>query len=101
MDDIDRAVPDGAPAHRRRAANDWRREACTSTCTRRPARCRARCRSPGPRDVDDAVAAAREAFETWRTWTPWQRRDVLVRLADLLDGVARRAGSTRRSSTTA
>ena len=39
----------------------------------------------GPADVDDAVAAAREAFEAWRTWTPWQRRDVLVRLADLLE----------------
>jgi aldehyde dehydrogenase (NAD+) len=39
----------------------------------------------GPADVDDAVAAARAAFETWRTWTPWQRREVLVRLAELLD----------------
>jgi acyl-CoA reductase-like NAD-dependent aldehyde dehydrogenase len=39
----------------------------------------------GPGDVDDAVAAAREAFETWRTWTPSQRRDVLVRLAEVLD----------------
>src|SRR4051812_48862680 len=38
----------------------------------------------GPADVDDAVRAAREAFEVWRAWTPWQRRDVLVRLADLL-----------------
>ena len=36
-------------------------------------------------DVDDAVRAAQEAFETWRTWTPWQRRDALVRLADLLE----------------
>src|SRR3954462_16038887 len=33
----------------------------------------------GPTDVDAAVQAAREAFETWRTWTPSQRRDVLVR----------------------
>jgi acyl-CoA reductase-like NAD-dependent aldehyde dehydrogenase len=40
----------------------------------------------GPADVDAAVLAARDAFETWRKWTPWQRRDVLVRLADLLDG---------------
>src|SRR4051812_11850356 len=39
----------------------------------------------GPADVDDAVHAAREAFEVWRAWTPWQRRDVLVRLADLLE----------------
>ncbi|MCU1452894.1 MAG: Aldehyde Dehydrogenase [Acidimicrobiales bacterium] len=39
----------------------------------------------GAADVDDAVQAARAAFEIWRTWTPWQRRDALVRLADLLD----------------
>ncbi|WP_426574041.1 aldehyde dehydrogenase family protein [Aquihabitans sp. McL0605] len=39
----------------------------------------------GADDVDDAVRAAGTAFETWRTWTPAQRRDVLVRLADLLD----------------
>jgi len=36
-------------------------------------------------DVDDAVRAAQEAFQTWRSWTPWQRRDALVRLADLLE----------------
>ena len=40
----------------------------------------------GASDVDAAVTAARAAFETWRTWTPWQRREVLVRLAELLDG---------------
>jgi acyl-CoA reductase-like NAD-dependent aldehyde dehydrogenase len=40
----------------------------------------------GPADIDAAVIAARQAFETWRTWTPWQRRDVLLRLAELLDG---------------
>lgn len=39
----------------------------------------------GPDDVDDAVRAAAAAFETWRAWTPWQRRDALVRLADLLE----------------
>jgi acyl-CoA reductase-like NAD-dependent aldehyde dehydrogenase len=39
----------------------------------------------GVDDVDDAVRAAQLAFGTWRTWTPWQRRDVLVRLADLLE----------------
>ena len=67
--------------------NGGRREAgaCSSTCTRPPARCRARSRWPSAADVDDAVAAAREAFETWRSWKPAQRRDVLVRLADLLD----------------
>lgn len=39
----------------------------------------------GVQDIDDAVQAAQTAFETWRSWTPWQRRDVLVRLAQLLD----------------
>src|SRR4051812_22169527 len=39
----------------------------------------------GADDVDDAVQAASTAFGSWRTWTPWQRRDVLVRLADLLE----------------
>jgi aldehyde dehydrogenase (NAD+) len=36
-------------------------------------------------DVDDAVRAADAAFGEWRRWTPWQRRDVLVRFAELLD----------------
>ncbi|MET0728509.1 MAG: aldehyde dehydrogenase family protein [Acidimicrobiales bacterium] len=39
----------------------------------------------GVGDIDDAVQAAQTAFETWRSWTPWQRRDVLVKLADLLE----------------
>ena len=39
----------------------------------------------GPADVDAAVIAAHEAFDAWRGWTPWQRRDALVRLAELLD----------------
>src|SRR3954469_18655615 len=38
----------------------------------------------GPADVDAAVTVARTAFETWRTWTPVRRRDVLVRLAELV-----------------
>src|SRR4051794_40291202 len=39
----------------------------------------------GPGDVDAAVGAAGEAFEPGRTWTPWQRRDALVRLGELLE----------------
>ena len=39
----------------------------------------------GPSDIDDAVRAAHDAFGVWRTWTPWQRRDALVRLGDLLE----------------
>jgi aldehyde dehydrogenase (NAD+) len=35
-------------------------------------------------EVDLAVKAARNAFPGWRTWQPDARRDVLLRLADLL-----------------
>jgi aldehyde dehydrogenase (NAD+) len=35
-------------------------------------------------EVDEAVAAAREALRTWRGWKPDARRDVLLRLADLI-----------------
>lgn len=35
-------------------------------------------------DVDAAVAAARAALPEWRRWSPDARRDVLLKLADLL-----------------
>jgi aldehyde dehydrogenase (NAD+) len=35
-------------------------------------------------EVDEAVNAARAAFEDWRRWQPDARRDVIVALADLL-----------------
>ena len=35
-------------------------------------------------EVDECVAAARAAFAEWRRWSPDARRDVLLRLADLL-----------------
>src|SRR5258708_34497899 len=35
-------------------------------------------------EVDDAVAAARAAFESWRRWKPDARREVLLRLSQLL-----------------
>ncbi len=38
--------------------------------------------SPG--EVDEAVAAARAAFPEWKRWAPDARREVLLRLADLL-----------------
>ena len=38
----------------------------------------------GADDVDAAVAAARDAFPGWRDRTPGQRRDLLLRLADLI-----------------
>ena len=82
---FDRTVPevhlhigDERRTHRRRAA-------CTSTCTRPPARSRDRCRSPASTTSTTPCRRRSAAFETWRTWTPWQRRDVLVRLADLLE----------------
>src|SRR5260370_42328177 len=34
--------------------------------------------------VDDAVASAHAAFEDWRRTAPARRRDLLVRLADLM-----------------
>ena len=58
---------------------------CTSTCIPPPARCRAPAPLADADDVDEAVQAASAAFEIWRSWTPWQRRDVLVRLAGLLE----------------
>ena len=39
----------------------------------------------GAADVDDAVRAADEAFRRWRSWQPARRRDVLMRLAELID----------------
>ena len=36
------------------------------------------------RDVDDAVAAAHEAFQTWKITTPAQRAKILNQIADLI-----------------
>ncbi len=49
----------------------------------------------GSDDVHDAAEAARVAFDEWRTWTPARRRDVLVRLAELIE---RDAGELARLS---
>ncbi|MCM3555669.1 gamma-aminobutyraldehyde dehydrogenase [Janibacter melonis] len=38
-----------------------------------------------PQDVDDAVAAARSAFEAWSRTTPGERSDLLARTARVLD----------------
>ena len=38
-----------------------------------------------PQDVDDAVSAARNAFETWRNATPGERSSVLLKLADAME----------------
>jgi acyl-CoA reductase-like NAD-dependent aldehyde dehydrogenase len=39
----------------------------------------------GGDDVDRAVTAATQAFPGWRSWSAQRRRDVLLRLAQLLD----------------
>lgn len=36
-------------------------------------------------DVDEAVAAAQEAFKTWRKTTPTQRAEILNKIADIID----------------
>ena len=38
----------------------------------------------GPEEIHQAIAAASAAFDTWRRCKPAQRRDLLLRLADLL-----------------
>ncbi|HEV7861989.1 MAG TPA: aldehyde dehydrogenase family protein [Acidimicrobiia bacterium] len=42
----------------------------------------------GPAEVDAAVGAARAAFPGWRRTAPAQRRDLLLRLADLMAGAS-------------
>jgi aldehyde dehydrogenase (NAD+) len=42
----------------------------------------------GPEDIDLAVSTARTALDEWRTWNPGQRRDVLSRIADVIDAHA-------------
>ena len=45
----------------------------------------ARSTESGPADVDDAVAAARDAFGSWRRTTPVDRSTMLLRVADVLE----------------
>jgi aldehyde dehydrogenase (NAD+) len=42
----------------------------------------------GPAEVNAAVEAAAEAFEIWRKWPGTRRRDVLLKLADLVQARA-------------
>src|SRR5688572_6914317 len=39
----------------------------------------------GAPEIDQAVSAANEAESTWRSIAPTRRRDIILRLADLLD----------------
>lgn len=50
----------------------------------------------GEADVDAAVAAAEEAFPAWRATTPAKRRDLLNKLADLIDQHAKQLGELTR-----
>src|SRR4051812_24759135 len=43
--------------------------------------------------IDEAVAAARAAFEVWRRWEPDARRDALIRLADIMVERRREVGT--------
>lgn len=52
----------------------------------------------GEEDVDAAVAAAGEAFKTWRKTTAKQRRDCLMKLADLIDANAKPLAELTRLS---
>src|SRR6476646_1222195 len=44
-------------------------------------------------EVDQAVAAAREAFTSWRHWKPDARREVIQRLADGIAGYTAEIGA--------
>lgn len=57
------------------------------TTSPRDGRVLAHVASAGPEDVDDAVAAARRAFDRgdWSRCSPAERKRVLLRLADLVD----------------
>src|ERR1700712_10332 len=46
----------------------------------------------GKAEVDQAVAAAQEAFQTWRRTPPGERRALLLRLADLVEANAEEFG---------
>lgn len=50
----------------------------------------------GEKDVDDAVAAAEAAFPSWRKTKPTERRDMLNKLADLIDQNAEALGEITR-----
>jgi acyl-CoA reductase-like NAD-dependent aldehyde dehydrogenase len=50
----------------------------------------AKCVDACKEDVDQAVAAARKAFETWRHVSPQERSGMLLRIADLIDANAER-----------
>ncbi|KAF9487155.1 ALDH-like protein [Pleurotus eryngii] len=42
------------------------------------------CSTASSRDCHDAIEAANKAFASWENTTPWQRRDILLKAADLI-----------------
>ena len=50
----------------------------------------------GERDVDEAVAAAEKAFPAWKATTPAKRRDMLNKLADLIEQHSKQLGELTR-----
>ena len=48
----------------------------------------ATCAEGTQKDVDDAVAAAREAFGSWKNVSPIKRADILLKIADIIDANA-------------
>ncbi len=42
------------------------------------------CSTASSQDCRDAIEAAHNAFASWENTTPWQRRDILLKAADLI-----------------
>ncbi|KAF9490436.1 ALDH-like protein [Pleurotus eryngii] len=42
------------------------------------------CSTTSSQDCHDAIEAANKAFASWENTTPWQRRDILLKAADLI-----------------
>ncbi|KAF9491691.1 aldehyde dehydrogenase [Pleurotus eryngii] len=42
------------------------------------------CSTTSSRDCHDAIEAANKAFASWENTTPWQRRDIFLKAADLI-----------------
>jgi len=68
-------------------ADSWRESASGGVCAHtNPATGEVQAEMPlaGTAEIDEAVAAARSAFDQWRRWHPAERRRVLQRLVNLV-----------------
>ncbi len=50
----------------------------------------------GEQDVDEAVAAAEKAFPAWKATPPNKRRDMINKLADLIEKYGKELGELTR-----